>query len=553
MKNTADLPSIRVLQVYSRGQNSGGYGLTGTTWRLDQDDTFKRLINETVAKNDFSITIEAVDNKEFSKKYVDMYNKQHKNMLDDYDMLIFGFADMYNNIPDSQPNSYTDAAGETIKPPSSVSAILKFIEDKKSVLFAHDTTSHFGDKNADENAEAGWGKSFNRILRPLVGLDRYGMKDAEIGSIISRGFVGDQKKTQSADKKEGWDILSMTVNEWTKIINRKTQTSGGDLPYVAGSGRKNIYAQTQGFTSTVLYQQSLDYSNTVRQVNTGAITEYPFNIPNPINNVAKTHGQYYQLALEEDSDKDGTNDIIVWYCLGGGMKDNGTYTGMYDVSPNDVRNNYYLYSKGNVMYTGVGHSTVSSLDEKKLFLNTIVAAYRASAVDPKVQFVSEFSRTAKKIQTDYYMTDQYIGNEDQNVIDNEKDFYFTVDDYNLVASNSFTNNARSMELELFIDDPNGTVDFEGHKVSPLNIPLRVKKEQEENVAVVNGKYQVSSGNVYSFTLNDIEKYVKNADNSYKDIKLYAKVSVNFSMYGKPVSGTGTAELLLKHRQLFDMN
>ena len=102
-----------------------------------------------------------------------------------------------------------------------------------------------------------------------------------------------------------------------------------------------------------------------------------------INSIATTHGQYYQLGLEQDRDinniSDGKNDIVVWYCLLGGV---------YGNSPNDVRNNYYLYSKGNVIYTGAGHSTINDDEEIKLFINAIVAAANVTAVQPQVNFVS---------------------------------------------------------------------------------------------------------------------------------------------------------------------
>lgn len=89
--------------------------------------------------------------------------------------------------------------------------------------------------------------------------------------------------------------------------------------------------------------------------------------------IAETHGQYYQLAMEQDRDingnSDGQNDVVVWYCL------RGDY---YDKSPNDVRNNYYFYSKGNVIYTGAGHSTVNNEKEIELFINAMVAAKKCN-------------------------------------------------------------------------------------------------------------------------------------------------------------------------------
>lgn len=62
--------------------------------------------------------------------------------------------------------------------------------------------------------------------------------------------------------------------------------------------------------------------------------------------IAKTHMQYYQLALEQDKDSDGENDIVVWYCLGSRKAENENQkVDYYANSYNDVRNNYYFTVK----------------------------------------------------------------------------------------------------------------------------------------------------------------------------------------------------------------
>ena len=70
-------------------------------------------------------------------------------------------------------------------------------------------------------------------------------------------------------------------------------------------------------------------------------------------------------------------EVTVWYCLSdnengdpcawAGTASNGDGTGAtYGASPNDAANNYYIYSKGNVFYSGVGHSTVDGDIEAEL-------------------------------------------------------------------------------------------------------------------------------------------------------------------------------------------
>lgn len=123
---------------------------------------------------------------------------------------------------------------------------------------------------------------------------------------------------------------------------------------------------TQGFSNNS-FDNTGHTTSHASKVNEGAMTQYPYYISSSIS-TATTHSQYYQLAMEEDSNHDGTNDIVVWFCLKNGKENAYTY------SPNDVRNNYYFYSKGNVIYTGVGHKTGITQQEQQLFANAVIAA-----------------------------------------------------------------------------------------------------------------------------------------------------------------------------------
>jgi hypothetical protein len=135
-----------------------------------------------------------------------------------------------------------------------------------------------------------------------------------------------------------------------------------------------------------------DLTTKAECVNQGAITSYPFKISESLT-IAETHGQWYQLAMEDE-------DITVWYtlaydgdsgkanggvsysndvnCSGSGDHNSSGTSITYGVSPKDCANNYYIYSKGNVFYSGVGHSTVTSSEEAKLFINTMIAAYNTA-------------------------------------------------------------------------------------------------------------------------------------------------------------------------------
>ena len=157
-------------------------------------------------------------------------------------------------------------------------------------------------------------------------------------------------------------------------------------------------------------------TNRVQAANEGQITKYPFAIPDTLF-VADTHAQNYQLDLEYDND----GDVLVWYNLagtsnrndGGRSQVNSSSISVYDGKNQDSRNNYYIYTKGNVTYTGLGHSTNSnspmSDDEIKLFINTMVAAYRSSASDPYITVTNPDAVTNGKETTLYLEDRDYAG------------------------------------------------------------------------------------------------------------------------------------------------
>jgi len=286
-----------------------------------------------------------------------------------YSMLVLGFADIYKGVTD----------------PGLITQIELFIDRGKAVLYTHDTSSGIGNKGTDSLPV--WGKTVTEAYRDLFGMDRYGAKiyysSGNFDSIPS-----EKDKPYIPASSSG-----SAGKEYTNAANNAT------------SGKKLIQGVSDGILYRALYPANSDSdsdkninSYKVNKVNTGAITEYPYTIPDTIN-IATTHPQYYQLNMEHD-------DIVVWYCLDGGSSSSvyeNKYFGrvnaanQYVGSKNDVRNNYYIYNKGNVTYSGMGHmrwdGTENSLSlgnwEIELFINTFVAAYRASAVGVSVDVVND--------------------------------------------------------------------------------------------------------------------------------------------------------------------
>lgn len=126
------------------------------------------------------------------------------------------------------------------------------------------------------------------------------------------------------------------------------------------------------------------------KVNQGGITTYPFAVSDELL-ISATHAQYFTLDLDDPN-------VNVWYTLGANFVDGGNPdaqfarydSSFFAASPHDGMNNYFLYSKNNVFYTGAGHMVVTGRlkdnnDERKLFINVIVNSVNKGISKPKIK------------------------------------------------------------------------------------------------------------------------------------------------------------------------
>lgn len=343
----------------------------------------------------------------------------------DYDMVILGFGDEYGNL-------WSKKATE---------ALLAYGDSGKSLMYTHDTTYSHSVLRVTEDDFAfrdDWDDTYkwnigyhtstlSMSIRNQCGMDRFGVS-------VNR-FNG-----QYNPIRKGAEIALTGQNEVLQFNSADNDRLGSDIAYKPGSGQSVMAAQTQGFTYVGMnvglegyanfdysaisenrqysgknnlwmkvnsFQESyVENNNIVTRVNSGIITQYPYDIKEEIV-VSNTHAQYFQVDLDTDWDGDGRGDIVVWYCISsldntsawdantGKFKPND----IYDYSPNDVRNNYYIYNKGNITYTGVGHDKNFTIDEMKLFINTFIAAYNAGIHDPSVRIVDGASTNAPDLES----------------------------------------------------------------------------------------------------------------------------------------------------------
>ena len=234
-----------------------------------------------------------------------------------------------------------------------------------------------------------------------------------------------------------------------------------------------------------------------------------------------------------------------------------------------MRNNYYFYSRGNVIYTGVGHSTVSNEEEIKLFINAMVAAANVTAVDSEVNFVEELNPTADIEKTRYYSTDQSAWTDGEtNVLEKTMDFYVNVKDYNMVSTdlNQEDVEKQEMTLQFYIESENGEEIQDAPVDTRLaDITKNIGTLTDYNGDTINvsddGLFHLKENNAFKLTVPEPEQYLRASGsvtsgegNGYrKDCRLYVKVTNTVYLYGEPKTSTKWAGIDLKQRQLFELN
>jgi hypothetical protein len=120
------------------------------------------------------------------------------------------------------------------------------------------------------------------------------------------------------------------------------------------------------------------------------VTIYPFNLaalPQSDRKVADTHYQWYKLDLEDPA----VIPLFNLYSDDSGERVN-----------DDAMNNYYTYTKGNITYSGTGHSGNYPYPdyELRLFVNTAIKAYAIANQRPVITVSEPDPNSDYKINKD---------------------------------------------------------------------------------------------------------------------------------------------------------
>lgn len=544
------------------------------------------------------LNISGTSDTDIQKIYQESYN-----LFQQYDMLILGFGDAYRFGYTYSASDISNNKLDNVKRNLAVGwAVRDCIESGKSILFTHDTTSYVNNIQSaiqwndqgykeDQKNYWYWGYEFNKTIRASVGLDRYGAlkeyyqqraasttgeeqkRDQEYLKTLE-SYTFDEIKEPNSDnelwQKEG--VTKYTVVRFLRsyLEDLRTKNSSEVLFPVKNSllkqaGYDNGNGPEWNHPSNLLMGDYAGQSLIATQVNEGQITQYPYQISADEQlEISNTHYQWLQPNMELDRNGDGKNDIVVWYCISGVADGQYKDTNIYNITPNDVVNNYYIYTMGNVTYSGAGHSTPSKDAEIKLFVNTMIAAYNAGVTAPSVSFKD---KSGSKLQSVYMLYDpvNHIVLDDKN--NGTISVNFQADDYNILAG------GQQLCVEFYkscADDTSGAISVDGitGKV------LRLKTDGEDGLKITdsNGNvilpierngvkncYPITNGATYTLKYSSDEMGLFRTDTSGTILNegaqastIYARV---YTVYdnGSKVTPCGIAELSISAEELFELN
>lgn len=533
---------IKVLQISSKSGGGGRLTLdntgsvTGTRSAVEQK--YLNLFTKLKEKNVFDIRVTTKTVSEVNE----LGSSGISTLLSDKDMLILGFGDGYGWY-ETGDGLDSEAA----------SAVVSFINSGKAVLFTHDTTSFVNLPGDYENSshyttysnDWYWGYYFNSVVRDAVGLDRYGVTSPAYGVTKYSPNVNSLRDNKSAYK----GIVSSGYSGAFTTAAAALEASGYSVAYLPGSRTesngtvsKTAAPQAQGYTDVQLnVSGGHTATSTVSQVNMGQVTTFPFNINTTdfdskntavgaTLSVGETHDQYYQLNMN-------SNDIVVWYCLAG-----GSFESKYK---NDGVNGYYIYNRGNVTYSGAGHSPgVTTDSEAKLFVNTMIAAYRAKATNPTMEFNEADGKikTTQLLPVDFTSTNGTAGASGQ--ASESTRIYFQISDANLVSqkriSIRFYYPSLNGGTNLAVKDASGSVveTVTASEITGADIYTAAGKKV---CGMGDAAMSLRSDTLYYF---DIPKTALDAlaQLNSTTVKLYGVVTTTIGSPGTDYVGYGTLEL-----------
>lgn len=510
-----------------------------------------------------------------------------------YDMLVVGFIDVFSDVD----------SGQSPRAVAMAEAINKFGESGRSILFTHDTTAwtgnylHIGDGSTDEKSNSSY---LTVAIRNLCGNDQYGLVTRTTENVdmsnyktyISQ-FFKNSNGTATKASATGESYSMSNASAWAELLSL-----GKDMAFKPNTNQTEVVGETQGGTYTNLRNRNVEWSNgsavnkyvqytdglihkgaknsslfakkddseqfEIGKINEGAITQYPYILPESFD-VNATHAQYWTVDIESDNNGDNESDLVVWYCINKRTKkatipdEDGELPedDFYKDNPNDVRNNYYIYNKGNITYSGAGHSPISNENEIKLFINTMIAAYNAQIKVPEISIVESGEPEAPDVENIIIPYDTSVNSADVDFVDfgtgtdgtdGQMKIYFNVYDGNLTARE------KNIKIDsIFITDSSGTENFEDANGTILKGRKYTAGSQMKIYDATNGQEagyeKLISGRTY-YVLAPIGDIFKTDQSIQLHVQMHTEIGSGTNLQKTP---NASDSVTISRAEIFDLD
>ena len=288
------------------------------------------------------------------------------------------------------------------------------------------------------------------------------------------------------------------------------------------------------------------------RINDGSISYYPYRVENAaLGSATAVKAPEYLLDIDSNTEDENETCVTAWYTLN--KTDGGINA--YNVSPRDARNNYYIYSKGNVVYVGqdeypYGYDADNNkapegtgTDECKLFVNALMMAYNAGVHNSRINIVAGFHASSAAVDSIAIPYDQEIrdaGDEDGGILDETVDVYFKFADNNLALQ-------KEIVVRFYYEDPSGTpVDLGDKTVNAQEFGSSIYTVENNQLMEV-APSQMKQGQVYRMKAPVValqkDEGVTNAD-------IYVVLETTFRKAGRECRLISNDSITLNRAQLF---
>lgn len=449
-----------------------------------------------------------------------------------------------------------------------------------------------GTLNADVNLQTMFYQSENSMLA-------YWLKNAQdiIDSDMQIETTAptdlESKLSENSKYLEQWDVVVLTLDGGalpggvSEAID-KYVSDGRSLLVCGGtdavSDRKGLSAELLGQTndktfvwlgangaSAATYQRYAGLNDSMygamrslqaQPVNEGSISHYPYTIADggiTVGVDVDVKASEYLLDFRDNIKSESyVTYVTPWYTLGGGIDT------AYGISPKDARNNYYCYSKGNVVYLAQssypysyeGDITAIGADECKFFVNALMAAYSAGVHGANVHIVAGFTPDSADVESiavpfdrDWLQAVDEDGS--RGMLDDTVDVYFRFRDNNFAKD-------KKVEIAFLREDPSGpyvpiggrevqAVSFNSDIWTVTNGKLTYVGNLTDGVLTLAEGAELVPGQVYRIkapvvTLED------NSGENKADI--YIVIRTTFTRGGRPYEIISSDVVSLNRAQLF---